>query len=337
MLIIKNLKIELFLGIILCFIVAACSDEVNDQRDSSGNQKMLMPPPTQLQWSPDGQWIVYIRLQAIQMFNTNTKEAEVLTGTGKYNHPVWSSDGKKIAYDYSPEGLPADIWIKPVHPNPGVSVRLTTATQSDSFPEWSPDGKKIVFQSHRTGNWDIWMIASDGSGEPVQLTDNTSFDQIPVWSPDGKEIAFRSNRTGDYEIFLLSLDDMQLLQLTEAEGTERNYQWSPDGTEIAYRAKRNSEYNIWITDTNGSGTERQVSTVGDVGILNWSPDGRYIIYQSSDYIFCRRTDGTEEEILLAEAFEPLWSPDGEKIAFVRFDEKENEFVIKIEQVPERLK
>lgn len=336
MLTIDNFKIKLFLGLLLCFFIAACSGEINDEKDSSGGQGMLMPPPTQLRWSPDGKWIVYIESQSIQMINTDTKEKELLSGTGLYSHPVWSYDGTKIAYGYALEDLPEDIWIKPVQPVSGVSVKLTSAPQSDSSPEWSTDGTKIVFQSHREGNWDIWMMSPDGSENPVQLTNNLSSDQIPMWSPDSKEIAFRSNRTGDYEIWVISVDNMKLRQITSAEGKETNYRWSPDATQIAYKAERGEEYNIWVTEANGLGTETQISLRENVGTLDWSPDGRYIIYQSGDYAYCRKSDGTDEEILLAEAFEPIWSPDGEKIAFVRFDEESSEFVIEIELLPEKL-
>ena len=118
------------------------------------------------------------------------KSIEILSGTGIYNHPVWSPDSMKIAYDYAPEDFPNDVWTKDVQPEIGVSNKLTSAFQSDSTPEWSPDDKNIAFQSYRTGNWDIWLTSSDKSSEPVQLTTDTNTDQAPVWSPDGKEIAF---------------------------------------------------------------------------------------------------------------------------------------------------
>ena len=334
MLKIDNFKTQLSLGVILCFVMVACGGEIDDE--DANNQKMLLPPPTQLRWSHDGEWIVYIeKFQSIQMINTNTKETKLLTGTGAYNHPVWSPDGTKIAYDHSPEDL-GDIWVKTVRPSPDVSIKLTSAPQSDLCPEWSPDGKTIAFQSHRKGNWDIYVISSDGSSESVQLTSDPSSDQIPLWSPDGKEIVFRSNRTGDYEIWIISIDDMKLRQITNAEGKETNYRWSPDGAQIAYKAQRSEEYNIWVTETEGSGIETQISLNGDVGTLDWSPDGRYILYQSGDYVYCRNSDGTSEAILVAEAFEPLWSPDGERITFVRLDRENNRFVIEIEQTPEGL-
>lgn len=328
--------IKIFLGSALCFIMVACSGEVDDEIEDSDNPTIIMPPPTQLCWSSDGEWIVYLQLESIQMINTNTKVIELLTGTGDYNHPVWSPDGTKIAYDYSGT-FPEDIYVKPVRPYLGVSITITSALQSDLYPEWSPDGKTIVFQSHRTGNWDIYVTSSDGTGERTQLTDNRASDQFPLWSPDGKQIAFRSNRTEDYEIWSISIDDKKLLQLTNAEGEENNYKWSPDSTRIAYRAQRGEEYNIYVTDVDGSAIETQISLRGNGSKLDWSPNGQKILYQSGDYVYCRNSDGTGETINVAKALEPLWSPNGERIAFVRLEHEKNRFVITIEPTPEALK
>ena len=46
----------------------------------------------------------------------------------------------------------------------------------------------ILFTSDRTGNWDIFLIQSDGSGQ-VQLTDAPEVDADPAWSHDGRKIA----------------------------------------------------------------------------------------------------------------------------------------------------
>ena len=154
---------------------------------------------------------------------------------------------------------------------------------------------------------------------------------------DGKKIAFWSNRTDDYEIWVISIDDMKLRQISNAKGQESNYKWSPDGTRIAYKAQRDKKYNIWVTNANGSKSEIQISLSGNVGTLDWSPDGRKILYQCGDYVYCRNSDGTGEVIVVAEASNPLWSSDGERIAFVRLDRKNNKFVIEIKQTPEALK
>jgi TolB protein len=56
--------------------------------------------------------------------------------------------------------------------------RLTTTDALNWEPSWSPDCSQIVFQSDRSGQWDIWRMNADGSN-PVQLTDDSANDQEP--------------------------------------------------------------------------------------------------------------------------------------------------------------
>src|SRR5436190_6391818 len=43
---------------------------------------------------------------------------------------------------------------------------------------------KIAFQSYRDGNWEIYAMNADGSGQ-TRLTSNSAGDTQPAWSPDG--------------------------------------------------------------------------------------------------------------------------------------------------------
>ena len=61
-------------------------------------------------------------------------------------------------------------------------------------PAWSPDGQWIAFQSHRTGNWEIFVMDSNGANE-TQVTNHPGGDGSPRWvipeggfsvSPQGK-------------------------------------------------------------------------------------------------------------------------------------------------------
>ena len=82
-----------------------------------------------------------------------------------------------------------------------ASLRLTPKRLTnikDAYPLLSPDGSKILFESDRTGNWEIYVMNPDGK-DVVQLTNNTAPDQTPSWSPDGRKIVFASERDNDSE------------------------------------------------------------------------------------------------------------------------------------------
>jgi Tol biopolymer transport system component len=49
-------------------------------------------------------------------------------------------------------------------------------------PAWSPDGSRIAFESYRDGNFEIYVMNADGSGQ-TRITNNTANDESPDWSP----------------------------------------------------------------------------------------------------------------------------------------------------------
>jgi tricorn protease len=72
-------------------------------------------------------------------------------------------------------------------------VRNLTNTPGirEMVPAWSPDGTQLAYLSDRTGEYEIWLRPSDGSGAERQLTrGGDSWRYPPVWSPDGKKLAF---------------------------------------------------------------------------------------------------------------------------------------------------
>ena len=70
--------------------------------------------------------------------------------------------------------------------------------------------------SNVDGDWEIFVINSDGTGALTQLTDNTASDWYHSISGAGSKIAFQSDVDGDYEIFMINSDGTGgLTQLTD--------------------------------------------------------------------------------------------------------------------------
>jgi Tol biopolymer transport system component len=73
---------------------------------------------------------------------------------------------------------------------------------------WSPDGRWIVYASNEgrdskgRRNFDIWLMAADGSAR-TQLTTNGSWDDSPCWDRAGELVYFRSNRGAAWNIWRL--------------------------------------------------------------------------------------------------------------------------------------
>jgi len=71
----------------------------------------------------------------------------------------------------------------------------------NAFPAWSPDGKQLVFQSNRTGDFQLYVMNPDGGD--VKRWTATHEDARAVWSPDGSQIAFTRRRARSMDIWVL--------------------------------------------------------------------------------------------------------------------------------------
>ena len=207
-------------------------------------QRLLMRAavtyPAQLAWSPNGEKIAFTiehpkapaaqtRNLEIYVVNADGSGQRRLTrSTVRDNNPVWSPDGRRIAFESSWQ-----IWV--MNADGSGKRRLTRQGVHNFNPAWSPDGKRIAFERGRkerevsngaAGSWSfgLYVMNADGSGQQ-RLTQGGS---QPYWSPDGRKIAFVSNRDGNSDIHVMNADGSGRRNLTRAAG-RRDTQplWSP--------------------------------------------------------------------------------------------------------------
>jgi hypothetical protein len=126
-------------------------------------------------------------------------------------YPAWNPVDNWIAHRacFGPD---CGIWL--THADSGEHKRLTTGG-GDGQPAWSPDGKRIAYISKEDGNFEIYVINSDGSGKQ-RLTNDEHSDGLPVWSADGKYIAFRSDRDGKWAIYVMKPDGTGVTKVVDA-------------------------------------------------------------------------------------------------------------------------
>jgi len=141
-------------------------------------------------WSPDGSKIAFESQRHgawdIYVMDTDGSEQTRLTNfsTTDDRRASWSPDGSKIAFESTRHRVDAydhntEIYVMSADgSNP---IRLTNSPLRDQHPSWSPDGDKITFSSQRDGNWEVYVINADGSGQPARLTTNVAKDEDPSW------------------------------------------------------------------------------------------------------------------------------------------------------------
>jgi len=104
---------------------------------------------------------------------------------------------------------------------------------------------RIAFNSNRDGNWEIYVMNGDGTGQ-TRLTNNPAEDFSPAWSPDGLRIAFSSKRDGNPEIYIMNADGTGQTRLTNSPANDVHPTWSPDGTRIAFETDRDGNSEIYV-------------------------------------------------------------------------------------------
>jgi WD40 repeat protein len=162
---------------------------------------------------------------------------------GEYK-PVWSPDGKRIAF-FSDRGGNFDIWL--MNADGSDMQQLTKDPKPDRYPTFSPDGKRIAFSSWRNGVPNLYMMNIDGS-DVHQITYGTGGDFEPYWSPNKDEIAFFSKRSDKYEIWKVNADGTGLRQITHYDGMYMGA-WLPDGSRILCF---DNAHNIFLVDNDGN-------------------------------------------------------------------------------------
>jgi tricorn protease len=151
-------------------------------------------------------------------------------------------------------------------------------------PTWSPDGKWIAYLGDRSGEYDLYVRAQDGSGDERRITtDCDTWRFPPRWSPDSKKLAFGDKRQ---RLRYVEVDGGKIVDVDRGQHADISYyRWSPDSRWLAY-TKPNEAFlsAIWVHDLEG-GSNHQLS--GD--FTNdyepvFDPEGRYLYFISDrDY------------------------------------------------------
>lgn len=198
---------------------------------------------------------------------------------------------------------------------------------------------RLVFDSDRTGNYEIYAMGRDGTGVRA-LTHDAAYDSWwPQLSPDRLHLLFYRVPKGTHDNDLTA----NALWMSNSDGTDAHEvlpagaygwveqghaMWSPDGQRLVMFAGSRLNPQLWVTRADGRDA-KELTHRGGVNIdPSWSPDGTSIAFVGCPGSFC--TPGRYEVYVLRVTTgeltrvttdqmrdnDPVFSPDGRLLAWL---------------------
>ncbi len=246
------------------------------------------------QISPNGQSIVYVRNYKDVMTDKNLSNLWVINFDGTRNRP------------------------------------LTTGPHNDSSPRWSHDGKKLLFKSNKDGKTRIYIRWMD-TGDVAMLTNTPQSPGSLTWSHDDKYLAFT--------MFVPTKKPAFIQMPAKPEGAKWNDAPIYIDT-LKYRADgqgySKSGFRQIFTLPISGGTPRQITDAANHhGTPIWSYDNQSLIFsanlhengeydpRNTELYSVSLNDGSVEALTDRQGpdHSPQLSPDGQKIAYLGFDDQ----------------
>ncbi|MET9832082.1 amidohydrolase family protein [Streptomyces sp. NPDC006385] len=171
------------------------------------------------------------------------------------------------------------------------TTTLTFTAATGGSATLAPSGDRLVAEVQNV----LWSVPRKG-GTAVPLTPPGLEPTRPQFSPDGSLLVVCAYRGGGFHLWTLRPDGTGLRQLTDGPWDDRGPAWSPDGTRIAFASERGGDtvtgapYRVWVVDVRTGELTRLTGRPAQQGP---GQDARW------------------------EDFDPTWSPDGERVLFVR--------------------
>lgn len=286
-------------------------------------------------FSPDGKQIAYAwdkyETENFDIYITqigSLTPKQITDSPLKEFRPVWSPDGKYLAFLRGPEnGL--ELIIKSLDTNSERSFGRVAGGLA-----WSQDGQYLAVQdqlSPESPTTIVFLEIATGKRQPVTQPVAPWNDMRPVFSPNGRQLAFLRRQNNHGDIWVVPVTGGTPRQVTFDHRVTDSIAWMPDGKNLIFSSDRAGEFGVWQVSVNG-GEPQSVSPIsGQCDDIAVSPTQPHLVYHqrsvSSNLWSLKRSSPAAEwsppTITKAVPIttstrmndSPSFSPDGHRLVF----------------------
>ncbi|HWR57513.1 MAG TPA: CARDB domain-containing protein, partial [Thermodesulfovibrionales bacterium] len=267
--------------------------------------------------SPDGKVFVYMKDGAIWSRDISADTVTQIIQKGL--SPLWSPDGRKIAYVFRDTYGYYRLGVYDME-SAAVEQLTNDVSVTESNPSWSWDGTKVAFLSNKGGSNNVW-IKDVISGSFSQVTNGFS-PSNPKLSPDGNKVAYLKYQTY-YNLYVKDLIGGETT-LVDSKADLYSLDWSPDSKKLAFASNANGNNDIYVADMATKVRTQITNSANSESSPSWSPDGGNIIFTRQENsgtksILIKAADATGQERVLQQGVNSLtylaWTESG-AIAYI---------------------
>jgi Tol biopolymer transport system component len=234
--------------------------------------------------SPDGKSLAFDRLGDIWLMNFARGVTNRLTAGPEDNNPIWSPDGRYVAYAWVGLGV-----YRKLATGAGDEELLAPSKTLAVPKSWSPDGNILVYaQINPDTGADLVAVQVNGDRKPFPVLQTGATEDQGQFSPDGHWLAYTSNESGQAEIYVIPFPAAPGAKWLISRGGGFQPRWRRDGKELFYISSDSKmmSVEVAIQPAFQSGTPRPLfqSNIVDTGIrtapMSWdlAADGnRFLI------------------------------------------------------------